>query len=615
MAFVLARTVFLGVLIVHAGFAQVLTNASLAGKYFARHLQFTTDASNTVTDARSILGAITFDGKGNYLFSGQQTIGTGNPGSFSANGTYSMNSSGTLTLTNPQKTSAELNARFGAEAVIGSSTEISGNTFDIFVAIPAPVSPVNTAGVALTWNAADFELTGASTSQVRDSVAQFALDGAGSVTSLTVKGHAANYSDGAAVNQSASAGTYTVNADGSGTISLPVPPGFSGAGLMMSGSQRTTFLSATGNVMLAATPGAHDILIAVQATSKVATLPPSWIGGVRVDSAGSSGSYAGSETVIAKNSSLIQTERLHMSASPTPINVTASEVYTFSADNTGSAGPAKIALCATAFIGANIGSILDPTGFEIVFGETLPALSGSGVFINPQGVVNAAGNAPVGNPISPGEFIAIYGSGFSNAVTTATPPYPDSLGGVSVSIGGLPAPVYLVSPDQLNVLVPYAIPSGSTAVTITVTSGQQKSNSVTVPYSATSPGIFSSDLTGTGDGAIVHASTGMLVTPANPATRGETLTMYLTGLGAVQNPVADGGAPNPPAADNALAQVAVYVSGVPSTQILYAGLNPVYPGLYQINFVVPATLTVSGELPIAVQTPDSFHDQLNLSVQ
>jgi uncharacterized protein (TIGR03437 family) len=91
--------------------------------------------------------------------------------------------------------------------------------------------------------------------------------------------------------------------------------------------------------------------------------------------------------------------------------------------------------------------------------------------------------------------------------------------------------------------------------------------------------------------------------------------MYLTGLGAVQNKVVDGAAPNPPAADNAVAQVAVYVNGVLSPQIIYAGLNPVYPGLYQINFVVPANLTVSGELPIAVQTPDSFHDQLNLSIQ
>jgi uncharacterized protein (TIGR03437 family) len=174
--------------------------------------------------------------------------------------------------------------------------------------------------------------------------------------------------------------------------------------------------------------------------------------------------------------------------------------------------------------------------------------------------------------------------------------------------------VYLVSSGQLNCLVPYSVPSNSASVTIAVTSNGQKSNTVTVPFSATAPGIFSDNTSGTGDGAILHSTTNLLVTPANPATKGETLVMYLTGLGAVQNRVTDGAAPNPPAADNATAQVVVYVDGIAVTPG-YAGLNPVYPGLYQINFVVPATLTVSGELPLAVQTPDSFHDQINLSVQ
>ena len=233
--------------------------------------------------------------------------------------------------------------------------------------------------------------------------------------------------------------------------------------------------------------------------------------------------------------------------------------------------------------------------------------------MNPLGVVNAASNSPAGNPVSPGEFIAIYGTGLASSTAVATPPYPTSLGGVSVTIGGLPAPIYLVSATQLNCLVPYAVPSNSGNVAVVVHNGAN-SNTVSVPFSPTSPGIFSDDTSGTGDGAIVHGLTGLLVTPASPATKGETLAMYLTGLGAVQNKVTDGAAPSPPAADAATAQVLVYVNGIAVTPS-YAGLNPVYPGLYQINFVVPTTLTVSGELPVAVETPDSFHDQINLSVQ
>jgi uncharacterized protein (TIGR03437 family) len=384
----------------------------------------------------------------------------------------------------------------------------------------------------------------------------------------------------------------------------------------MNPSQRTMMLSQTGHVLLAGTPGAHDILIAILAPAATPTLSRDWLAGIRVDSTGSSVSYVASATAIASDSAIVESRRLNESPSATPINETATSYYTLASDGTGSAGPSQIAAGAGGIVTANTGGPLDPTGYEIGFAVTIPTVSGTGVFINPQGVVNAASNAPVGNPISPGEFIAIYGSGLSSQTTTATPPYPGMLGNVSVSIGGLPAPVYLVSPGQINCLVPYAIDTTKSSAAIVVTNNSVASNSVSVPVSATSPGIFSDDLSGTGNGAIVHLN-GMLVNPANPATRGETLSIYLTGLGALTAPVTDGAAPNPPAADGVTAQVIVYVNGIPVTgkNLPYAGINPVYPGLYQINFVVPTTLTVSGELPIAIQTADSFTDQINLSVQ
>jgi uncharacterized protein (TIGR03437 family) len=594
--------------------AQVFSNSSLSGKYFVRHVEFSTDTNNNVTDARSIIGAMTFNGAGGYSFSGQQVVGTGAAASFTVSGTYSMSSSGMLTLTNPQKTTATINARFGAEAVIGSSTEIAGNTFDLFAAIPAPTKTIAIAGVGLSWNATDFELTSASTAQVRDSFVAFTLDGNGNLTAANVTGHAANYDSGGTVNQAIGPGVYSVNGDGTGTITFPNPSGVSGAEAMMGGTQRMLLVSQTGNVLIAGTPGAHDILLAVLAPTGTVTLTPAWSGGIRVDSSGSSDSYIGSDTVIASANRIIASRRLHESTSPTPVNETAAQIYTLAPNGTGSTGPTTIAAGTTAFVGANTGSVLDPTGYEIAFGETLPTLSGSGVFVNPQGVVNAASNSPVGNPLSPGEFIAIYGTGLAPQTMTALPPYPNTVAGVSVSIGGLPATVYLVSAGQLNCLVPYEVPPGSTSVSVIVNNNGQMSNAVSVPFSATSPGIFSDNESGTGDGAIVHGLTGLLVTPSNPAVKGETLAMYLTGLGAVQNSVADGAAPNPPGPDAATAQLAVYVNGI-AAAVNYAGLNPVYPGLYQINFVVPATLTVSGELPVAVETTDSFNDQISLSVR
>ena len=85
----------------------------------------------------------------------------------------------------------------------------------------------------------------------------------------------------------------------------------------------------------------------------------------------------------------------------------------------------------------------------------------------------------------------------------AAPPYPSSLNGVSVLINNKPAPLYFVSPGQLNVLVPLAT-TGPTA-TIVVQNGGVNSNTVTVPVAATSPGVYTLDQSGSGGGAILHA--------------------------------------------------------------------------------------------------------------
>ncbi len=194
------------------------------------------------------------------------------------------------------------------------------------------------------------------------------------------------------------------------------------------------------------------------------------------------------------------------------------------------------------------------------------------------------------------------------------PPYPSTVGGVTVTIGGLPAAIYFVSSGQIDCLVPYGVTGAS--VTVSVNNGATASNVVTIPLAKTSPGVFSLDTTGTNDGAILDFTAGgTIVNATSPAVKGDTVELYLTGLGALTTPIADGHGITT-VADSAVAQISLYINGiqVPAVNILYAGLSSL-AGLYQINFVVPKTLTDSGELPLAILTPDAFHDQVTIAVQ
>src|SRR4029077_1686489 len=137
---------------------QTFNNQTLSGKYNFRHLSFTTDTSENITDMLRLWGAMTFNGSVNYGFSGQLAANGAAPVAASGSGTYTVTPAGMVTLTNPQNNTMQLNARWGlvspptvtlvgpqpGEAMlIGSSTENTGNTFDLFIAILADQSASN----------------------------------------------------------------------------------------------------------------------------------------------------------------------------------------------------------------------------------------------------------------------------------------------------------------------------------------------------------------------------------------------------------------------------------------------------------------------------------------
>ncbi len=171
---------------------------------------------------------------------------------------------------------------------------------------------------------------------------------------------------------------------------------------------------------------------------------------------------------------------------------------------------------------------------------------------------------------------------------------PTSLDGVSVTMNGLNAYVYYISPGQVNVLAPPSLPTG--LVIIQVTNNGVKSAAASVVFQAYSPAFFV--FNGGPYVAAVHAS-GAIIGPttlfpgvSTPAKPGETIMLYANGFGPTSAPVVAGASSQ----SGSLPTIPVItIGGAPAT-VTFAGL--ISPGLYQFNVVVPASAT-SGDNAIA----------------
>ena len=99
--------------------------------------------------------------------------------------------------------------------------------------------------------------------------------------------------------------------------------------------------------------------------------------------------------------------------------------------------------------------------------------------------------------------------------------------------------------------------------------------------------------------ATVHQSDGSVVSNSNPAVAGETLVVYMTGLGAVNASLALGAvAPaSPPAATAVTPQVTL---GNMPVNVVFSELSPGFVGLYQVAVAMPATLPQGGSASLTV---------------
>ena len=230
-----------------------------------------------------------------------------------------------------------------------------------------------------------------------------------------------------------------------------------------------------------------------------------------------------------------------------------------------------------------------------------------------DGGIITAGAFGAGRTVAPGSWVEIYGTNFATAPGDWGTGFqgnnaPTTTNGVSVSIGGKAAFIWIVNPGQINAQVPGDIGVGPTAVIVKNAAGE--SNTLSVTVAARAPGLLSPGVFKVGNNQYLGAlhADGTFVGPvgfiagvtSSPAKVGETILTYGVGFGAV-SPA------NPPGVIttvlNSLPNFTVRFGDVqvPASGIIYAGLAPSNVGLYQFNITVPAGPT-GAAVPITVTT-------------
>jgi len=237
--------------------------------------------------------------------------------------------------------------------------------------------------------------------------------------------------------------------------------------------------------------------------------------------------------------------------------------------------------------------------------------------IAPGGITNGASFQAI--PLTGGSLFSIFGSGLASQTASAsTVPFSRSLGGVTVHfVNGsttIDAPISYVQPgsgtsSQINAQVPWGLVPAGTSATVNVTVENNGSLSAATPVNIApfSPGIFGFATT-SGSLAIAYTyQDGMFAWPANsvqgltthPAVRGSLVIVYATGLGAVDQPIADGAASGS-VLTNVTTQPVVMIGGV-TAPVLFAGLQPQFPGVYQLNITIPNNAPTGNAVPIQIQ--------------
>jgi uncharacterized protein (TIGR03437 family) len=268
-------------------------------------------------------------------------------------------------------------------------------------------------------------------------------------------------------------------------------------------------------------------------------------------------------------------------------------------------GAAWIKVAPTGVSGSNLDIGVDPAGltagnYKGTITLTSPDASNSPLSIPVSLTITSPLDGPViasfnsaasfaSGALAGGSIATIFGTNLTTSTTSRSFPLSTNLGDVSVTINGIPAPLFYISPTQINLQIPYGVAQGPATLVLNGKGAQATSQ---IQIQATSPGIF---LIGTYAAAINQD--GATNGADHPVPVGNYVSIYMTGQGAVDSPAPDG-IPTP---DSPLAHVSAPVSALVGGQdatVLFAGLAPRLVGALQLILRVPDL--PSGNYPVSV---------------
>jgi len=588
-------------------------NSLLNGSYNFRDASYViADGAGDISQAVAAFGTITFNGSGSYTITLATTLDStaSGPGTLTnVTGNYTISASGYGFMDNPLSSGDTIYGLVSNGVFVGSSTE-NGFFNDLFIAVTATPAASNATfqgNYSMSYMALLNDQFGDPGSNY-DALGQFNSDGRGNIGTVNFTAYLG--ANATAINVPETGVRYTFSA-GVGRLSFPTSGNVAVAGTQI------MYISPDGNFIFGGSSNYWDFFVGVRKGSATSLGGLYYTAGLSQDSSQLNtqgyaiiGSSFGSSIYTGGN--IIAHQRFADIFGNGVEDDTFSDVYP-----TGTAG--EYTSGSTQYDFSQDGGVVTGFGIGPYLGMSValraPTFSGSGVWLDPTGVRNAASFAPFTAQVADGELMVLFGANLSSTtLVDSTAPFGTNLGGVQVLVNNILAPIYYVTPGALAVIVPYgtaAAGGGSQIAQFQVINNGVSSNVVSAFIGQTAPGVLTQGSNGISDAIVQHLDF-TLVTADNPARVGETLLGYVTGLGDVDPAIADG-APGPSdPLSKATNAITVYIGGVPAT-VSFAGLAPTLSGLYAITFTVP-TGVQSGDQTFTLAGPDAFTFESGLPI-